>query len=327
MRRCRGLAAAAGALGLIAGCSSSSSPAPPATSPPAGNSSAAAPETRQVRIAGPVGLTAAGSGVWAVAVSEGAVIGYDAKTGRKLRKVDVGDTPLRVTFDGKLLWVSVFGAGKVVAVDPGSGKITERVSVPGQPEGIVSAFGAIWVVRQQARKLTRVSPTGAVGPSYPLGREPRLVAASGKALFVADVSDGTVTRIDPQSGKRTVSKQVCDGAQNLADQQGTLWVTCTRSNMVVAVDERSLKVTRRVTLKGEPDGIRVAGGSVFVVTTTGPTVYELPGGAHGRFERRAVVGKSGPLFDQANDDLVVAGGRIWASDFQGNLLVRTTIPA
>jgi hypothetical protein len=66
---------------------------------------------------------------------------------------------------------------------------------------------------------------------------------------------------------------------------------------------------------------------VYVVATTGPTVYELPTGAQGKVERRAVVGKSGPLFDQANDDIVVAGGWIWASDFQGNQVVRTKIAA
>ena len=102
-------------------------------------------------------------------------------------------------------------------------------------------------------------------------------------------------------------------------------MTCTRSNTVVAVDERSLKVTRRFTVKGEPDGIRVSGDSVLVLTTIGPTVYEMPTGARGKVERRAVVGESGPLFDQANVDLVVAGGRFWASDFQANLLVRTGI--
>jgi DNA-binding beta-propeller fold protein YncE len=233
----RRIAPAVAAL-LVAGCASGGH-----------HPSPGGPQQRSFPIAGPVGLASTGSAMWVVSASAGTLTGFDARTGRKLHQIQVGATPLRATFDGKLLWISVFGAGKVVAVDPRSGKIVRTVAVPGQPEGIVSAFGAVWVVRQQARKLTRISPAGTVGPSYPLGSEPRLVTASGTNLFVADVTDGTITRIDPKSGRRTVSKQVCDGAQDLADAGGTLWVTCTRSDTVVAVDEQSLRVTHKVTIK------------------------------------------------------------------------------
>jgi sugar lactone lactonase YvrE len=270
-----------------------------------------------------VGLASTGSSVWVVGA--GTVTGFDAQSGRKLRTVAVGDTPLRATFDGTLLWVSVFGAGRVVAVDPKTGTIAHRVAVPGQPEGIVSAFGAVWVVRQQARKLTRISPTGELGTSYPLGTEPRLVTASSTDLFVADVTDGTITRIDPRTGQRTVSKQVCDGAQDMADAHGTLWVTCTRSDTVVAVDEQRLQVIHKLTVKNEPDGIRIADGHVFVVTTAGPTVYELPADGAGKVQRLVVLGKGGELFDRANDDLVVAGGAVWVSDYQGNKLIKPAV--
>jgi outer membrane protein assembly factor BamB len=316
----RRTAVAALAAGLLVGCSGQSAvhqhPGP--EGPPA---------PRSYSIAGPVGLAGAGSSVWVVSASAGTVTGFDARSGRKLRTVAVGDTPLRATFDGQLLWVSVFGAGKVVAVEPKTGTIAHRVAVPGQPEGIVSAFGAVWVVRQQARQLTRISPTGQLGTSYSLGAEPRLVTASSTDLFVADVTDGTITRIDPKTGRRTVSKQVCDGAQDMADAHGTLWVTCTRSDRVVAVDEQSLQVTHQLTVKNEPDGIRGADGHVFIVTTGGPTVYELPADGTGQVERRAVLGKGGELFDQANDDLAVAGGVIWVSDYQGNRLVISTVAA
>ena len=313
----RPILAALAAAALVAGCSSSSSS--PANDP------TAAAKPRSFAIAGPVGIAVVDSSVWVVSASAGTVTGFDAATGKKLHTVEVGDTPLRATSDGKQLWVSVFGAGQVVAVDPASGRITQRVDVPGQPEGIASALGAIWVVRQQARKLTRIDPDGTVGTSYPLGSEPRLVTASADRLFVADVTDGTITRIDPESGERTVSKPVCDGAQNLADQDGTLWVTCTRSDTMVAVDEKTLRVTRKLTLKGEPDGIRVANGFVFVVATTGPTVYTLSADGTGKVEQNVRLGKGGALLDQANDDLSVTDGRVWVSDYQGNRLIRTGV--
>jgi sugar lactone lactonase YvrE len=230
----------------------------------------------------------------------------------------VGDTPLRAVFDGRSVWVSVFGEGQVVAVDPRSGRVVRRVAVPGQPEGIVATAGSIWVVRQAARKLTRIGPDGAVGPSYPLGSEPRLVTAGRSALFLADVTDGTITRVVPRSGRRTVGGKVCDGPQNLVDAAGTLWVTCTRSDRLVAVDEATLQVTAQLRLSGEPDGERVVNKHLYVAATAGPTVYEVRTGAHPAVERKRVLGKAVALQDRANVDLVVTAGRIWVSSFGEN---------
>jgi streptogramin lyase len=253
--------------------------------------------------------------VWTAEASGGVVVSRDARTGRLVHRVQVGDTPLRAVYDGTSVWVSVFKAGEVVAIEPGSARIVHRVRLPGQPEGITAAFGAIWVVRQAARKLTRISPDGTLGSSYPLGSEPRLVAAGAHALFVADVTDDTITRIDPSTGTRTLSGKVCDGPQDLVDASGTLWVACTRSDSVVAVDETTLRVTERLHVAGEPDGERVAGGMLYVVATTGPTVYRLRIGAHPAVESKRVLGQALPLEDRANVELVVTAGRIWVSSF------------
>ena len=122
--------------GLIAGCSGSSSPPAPATSPPVGTTSAHALRScRPCRSPVPWGWPRPGPACGPSQSMRARSSASTPKTGRKLRKVKVGDTPLRVTFDGKLLWVSVFGAGKVVAVDPQTGKITKRVRVPGPARG------------------------------------------------------------------------------------------------------------------------------------------------------------------------------------------------
>jgi outer membrane protein assembly factor BamB len=270
---------------------------------------------QQIAAGGPVGLAVDGARVWTAEASGGVVVSRDARTGRLVHRVQVGDTPLRAVYDGTSVWVSVFKAGEVVAIEPGSARIVHRVRLPGQPEGITAAFGAIWVVRQAARKLTRISPDGTLGSSYPLGSEPRLVAAGAHALFVADVTDDTITRIDPSTGTRTLSGKVCDGPQDLVDASGTLWVACTRSDRVVAVDESTLRVAARLHVAGEPDGERLVDGTLYVAATTGPTVYQVRIGAHPAVESKRVLGKALPLEDRANVDLVVTAGRIWVSSF------------
>lgn len=311
-------AAAALVVAVVAGCSSSG----PASNPSAQHSAGA---TQRFASRGPVGLVAVGSTVWIVEASAGSVVSRDARTGRLLHRVHVGDTPLRAVYDGRSVWVSVFGAGQVVAIDPRSAGVVHRVSVSGQPEGITAAFGAIWVVRQAARKLTRISPEGTLGPSYPLGSEPRLVAAGTAELFVADPVDGTITRIDPHRGTRTVSAKVCDGAQDLVDASGTLWVACTSSDRVVGVDEKTLHVTARLRVAGEPDGERVVDGTLYVVATTGPTLYQVRIRSNPAIERKRVLGEAFALHDSANVDLALTAGRVWVSSISENKVLN--VPA
>jgi sugar lactone lactonase YvrE len=274
--------------------------------------------------ASPVGLAVAGDRVWAVNAGAAEVSGRTTPTSAPTR-VPVGDTPLRAAYDGRLLWVSVFGAGRVVAIDPTTGRVVRRVKVGGQPEGLVAAFGAVWVVRQEARLLTRISRQGQVGPSYHLGAEPRLVTASSTALFVSNFLDGTVTRVDPTSGAHRTSGLICTGAQGLAVSGAILWITCTPSDKVVAVDTQTLRTTGEVTVPGEPDAIRLVGAGLYVVTTAGPTLVRIDADSkRPKVLSTTRLGDAAPLQDQANVDAVMTGGRWWVSSpSQNKVLVYT----
>jgi sugar lactone lactonase YvrE len=200
-----------------------------------------------------------------------------------------------------------------------------RVAVSGQPEGIVAAFGAIWVVRQQAGALSRISPDGRLDATYRIGREPRLVAAGKSALFVSDHGSGTVTRVDPTTGQRRTSGHLCDGPQDLVPYAGTLWVSCTAGDEVIAVDERTMTVTGRVKVPGEPDGLDATGGHLRVVTTSGPTLYELDADPHApKVTSTTKLGSAAPLQDRANDDLIVTGSTAWVSSFADGAVLRAS---
>ena len=300
MRRIWVLAAA-----LACACSGSSAAPPPASSP-------ARPASYDA--AQPIGLAAAAGKVWTVEAGDGVLTGRSGPTSRPTR-IRVGETPLRVVPDARrsLLWVSVFGADQVVAVDPRTAKVVRRVHVSGQPEGLVSAFGAVWVVRQQARRLTEITASG-VGRSFPLGDEPRLVTASDSAVFASNFGAGTITRVDPASGKSTTSKTLCTGPQDMVAIDNVVWVACTPDNKVIAVDADSLRMLGDVSVDGEPDALFFDGSQLYVVTTAGPTIVELnkdpkqPAVLH-----RKALGEAAPLFDQANVDAVRVAGSWWVS--------------
>jgi hypothetical protein len=103
-----------------------------------------------------------------------------------------------------------------------------------------------------------------------------------------------------------------------------LWVACTRSDRVVAVNENTLRVTAWLPVAGEPDGERVVGSRLYVAATRGPTLYEVRLGAHPSVERKRVLGNALALEDRANVDLVVTAGRIWVSSFGQNAVLNVT---
>lgn len=269
----------------------------------------------------PVGLAIAGGRVWTVNAGGADVAGRTDPTSTPIR-ASVGDAPLRAAFDGHWLWVTVFGAGKVVALDPSTARIVHQVPLPGQPEGIVAAFGAIWVVRQEAQLLTRISGDGTVGPSFHLGQEPRLVAASTNTLLVSNFLDGTVTAVDPQSGTTRTSDFICAGAQDLLVNAGVLWVSCTPTGLVEAVNLNTLRALGQVKVGGEPDALRMDGSKLYVVTTTGPTLVAIdPNPQHPTIVKQTKLGNAEPLQDQANVDAVVMNGTWWISSPKQNKVI------
>ncbi len=191
----------------------------------------------------------------------------------------VGQTPLRLAYDGRgTVWVTAFGNGDVVAVDATSRAVRRTARVGGQPEGVVVAYGSVWVVRQQARRLTRLSPSGRRLGDVRLGLEPRLVAAGAGALWVPDVTDGTLTRIDPTGRRAPRSVAVCVGAQGVAVLGATVWVTCTRTDTVVAVDATSMDVlgTAPPLLDRANVDVAVGRATIWVSSVQEGKVYALP---------------------------------------------------
>ncbi len=290
----------------LAGCTGAGAPTTPTASVPT------SPAPTGERMIQPVGVVATNDAVW-VASSGDSSVRRVGGTSAAVR-VTVGDTPLRLAYDGKLVWASVFRAGSVVAVDPASNTVVKTVQLGGQPEGIASAFGGVWVVRQEAKQLTRLNSDGSLAGHYPVGTEPRLVAASDRYVFVSNFGDGTVSRVDPTSQATKTSAKLCDGAQGLATGPGILWVTCTPAGRLLAVDPERLTVLGALDLAGEPDAVHIIDATVWVALAIGPTLVRIGGTpAAPTIANRYLIADNPGLDDRANVDFAVFGGQFWIS--------------
>ena len=93
-----------------------------------------------------------------------------------------------------------------------------------------------------------------------------------------------------------------------------LWVSCTPTDLVEAVDLQTLRALGQVKVSGEPDALRMDGSKLYVVTTAGPTLVAVdPNPQHPSIVSRTSLGNAAPLHDQANVDAVVMNGRWWVS--------------
>jgi streptogramin lyase len=278
--------------------------------------------------AGPVGLAADGDGrVWVAQADEGTVARLAPSAADVTHRTRVGSAPLRMAAAGGSLWVTVFRDGSLVRVDPGSGAIVATVRVGPTPEGVATAAGSIWVVLEEPAELVRVDPThGKVVSRRHLGDGPRLVARGLGRLWVSDYPTGRVLRVDPATGRVRASRHVCDGPQGMAASHGRLWVACTTAEEVVSLSPRTLEVVTRTALDKEPDAVAVdRRGRVLVASQDGP-VLSLLDPSDGRVSTRMTLGRSGPLGDQANVDLVVVGEHAVVSSYREGGVHRVALP-
>src|SRR4051794_29943888 len=323
MRRYPGPARAAAAVALTllgtTACAGSDTPAPsPQASASPGEGSASG-SPAGAPLTGPVGLAQAADGtVWAAWSSSDAIapLGSDGAPGAP---VHVGDTPLRIAeLDGSL-WVTTIRDGSAHQVDPQAGEVRRSVELGGEPEGLTGFDGHLSVVLQADAVLAEVDPAdGSVVRRYRVGGEPRLVVPGHDVLFVSDFAGGRVVRVTPGGAAAPVrSKPVCAGVQDLQLLGHSLWAACMSDRTLVSLDPLTLEVRRRFAVDGDPDGLTPGPGADLLVSLQDGPALAVMDTATGELER-VFTGRSGTLYDQANNDVLERDGTAFVSDFLGD---------
>ena len=161
----------------------------------------------------------------------------DLVGGRPTRSIDLGQhgAPhgLRFLPDGRRVLVTAEASASVVIVDVGTGEIEREIDV-GAGTG----------------HMVAVSPDGQVA-------------------YLTKIQAGTLSRIDLQTGMKTVERPAGKGAEGVAVRPdgAEVWVTNREDGTLTVHDPRTLAVKRRMSSKGFP--IRVvfsADGTLAFVT-------------------------------------------------------------
>ncbi len=152
-------------------------------------------------------------------------------------------------------------ANSVGFVDTKSNKLVADVSVGSAPADIVAAERALWVTNVSDGTVDRVDPaTHTVRQTIPVGDGPSAIAAGNGAIWVANSLDGTVSRIDPATNTVRQTIPVGNGPAGIA-YAGSIWVANAGDKTITLIDADTGKP--RQTLPIPATGIALGAGSLW----------------------------------------------------------------
>ena len=107
---------------------------------------------------------------------------------------------------------------------------------------------------------------------------------------------------------------------------GRVWVTCTVSEELVALDATTLEKVAALSVPGSPDSVAAtADGRLVVVAEEGPRLVVVDP-ASATVVAETVLGEETALFDQANLDLALVGDEAWVSSFNADRVYHVPLP-
>lgn len=212
------------------------------------------------------------------------------RDGRRIGEFRTGDAPheIAVAPDGKRAVVANYGGAKsgntLSVLDLVGGRPTRSIDL-GQhsaPHGVrflgdgrrvlvtTEASASLLVVDVEAGEVERAIDVG--------GGTGHMVALSpdGQVAYLTKIQAGTLSRIDLQTGMKTLERPAGRGAEGVAVRPdgAEVWVTNREDGTITVHDPRTLVVKRRMSSKGFP--IRVAfsadGRQAFVTNARAATL-------------------------------------------------------
>jgi YVTN family beta-propeller protein len=187
--------------------------------------------------------------------------------------------------------------------------------------------GVAVVVGMVALVLLLVGGDEGIDVSQPIavGSPPLRVAAASDAIWVTSERDGTLTRLDPESGE-PVGKPIDLGVgiSGVAVGEGSVWVTDPPLGELLRVDPATGAVSQRIRVGGHPGAVTYGGYRVWIADLDGKGITAV-NAKGGRVFKRGIAPHEAPL------RLASGGGGLWVAIANTNRIRRidesTTVPS
>jgi YVTN family beta-propeller protein len=116
--------------------------------------------------------------------------------------IGVGDSPIGIHVGSKV-WVTSVGDGTLSKIDIATAQVEGApLRTGGGARGVTEGFGAVWVSNMRDNTVTRVNPnTFEVEAQIRVGEQPKELVAALDSVWVVNSKSNTVTRIDPRTNR------------------------------------------------------------------------------------------------------------------------------
>lgn len=204
------------------------------------------------------------------------------RDGRRVGEFRTGDAPheIAVAPDGRLAVVTNYGGTKtgstLSVLDLVDGRPTRSIDLGqhGAPHGLrflpggrvlvtTEASASLLVVDVASGEIERVIDVGG-GTGHMVA-----VSADGNVAYLTKIQSGTLSRIDLQTGMKTVERPAGKGAEGVAVRPdgAEVWVTNREDGTLTVHDPRTLAVKRRMSSKGFPIRVVFSADGAFAFVT------------------------------------------------------------
>jgi virginiamycin B lyase len=211
---------------------------------------------------------------WLGAAVQAAPI-HDIRELTPLASWKLGKTADWVAVDADAVWVASTGPFAVHRIDPTTQTVTDHVLLTGEPcAGLALGFGDLWVplcaskdskhaaalakVDLATRKVVARYP---VGPAAPEGG----IAVSADSVWLVIDKQGSLARIDPNTGKIRSRTQIPAGSYNPHFDRGVLWISQATGSTLSAVNAESGALASPITVGPHPRFLTSGAGAVWTL--------------------------------------------------------------
>jgi YVTN family beta-propeller protein len=174
------------------------------------------------------------------------------------------------------VWVVL--AEGLFRVDPSLTRQPRRVLAPGRGEvldGVADGAGAVWVINVTLGTLSRLDPvTGSVTRVVPVGASPNGVEVGGAAVWVTSASSPQVLKISSTGERVLDTVPLRAPASAIAVGAGAVWVAVDTRDAVAKIDIRSSRV-EWISVGARPTGLSVTDAAVWVANSGSNTISRI----------------------------------------------------
>lgn len=222
-------------------------------------------------------LEATGTEVLVPSLNPSALFRLHATTGAVRARVKLPASPLVESIVGALgdtAYVLVEPIEPRIAVIAGD-RVVDEIDAPEGAVGVRAGYGSLWVPTSNSI-LERYSLADGTWSSTPTGPGPRFFDLGFGAAWVMNQGDGSVTRVDAQSGE--VETIPVTGARigggDLTVGAGGVWLRTDTS--VLRIDPGTRRVTHLIELPSGSGSVAAVPGSLWITNHDHLAVHRVP---------------------------------------------------